>query len=71
LDGRRFLVLRLDGQNQTRARVGWSKIDLFLHKTSTPFPWTMVVSYFVTRSGVRNKISRARWCHGLLIRRSV
>jgi hypothetical protein len=30
LDGRKFPVLRFDGQNQTQARAGWPKIDFFL-----------------------------------------
>jgi hypothetical protein len=29
LDGQRYPVLKFDGQNQTEAKVEWSKIDFF------------------------------------------
>jgi hypothetical protein len=30
LDGQRYPVFKFDGQNQTEAKVGWSKMDFFL-----------------------------------------
>ena len=36
MSGRRYPVLEFDGQNQTEARVGWSKMD-FIHKTKMFF----------------------------------
>jgi chemotaxis methyl-accepting protein methylase len=29
LDGQIYPVLKFDGQNQTKAKVGWSKMDFF------------------------------------------
>jgi hypothetical protein len=42
LDGRRFLVLRFDGQNQTQVRVGWPKMDLFLSKTTKVYVFKII-----------------------------
>jgi hypothetical protein len=55
LDGRRFLVLRFDGQNQTRVRVGWAKMDLSYLVTHVQF------LFFSGTRGRRRTMSEGRW----------